>query len=98
VPIEPGPSFAETRAWVEELRTIAGVAGDRERAVGEEERVERRLDYTQNAEQDARRAVLGGASGGAGFGADRVGRARRHRAALRPVDDRDVARLERSAI
>jgi len=52
VPIEPGPSFAETRAWVEELsQTIAAVAGDLVSAQWEKkERGGRaRLDYTQNA-------------------------------------------------
>jgi bifunctional non-homologous end joining protein LigD len=52
VPIETGPSFAETRAWVEQLsRTIAAVAGDLVSA--QWERKSRggraRLDYTQNA-------------------------------------------------
>jgi bifunctional non-homologous end joining protein LigD len=52
VPIETGPSFAETRAWVEQLsRTIAGVAG--EMVSGAWEKSARggraRLDYTQNA-------------------------------------------------
>jgi bifunctional non-homologous end joining protein LigD len=52
VPIEPGPTFDETRAWVEELsRTVAGVVGDlvsgawEKRARGGRAR----LDYTQNA-------------------------------------------------
>jgi len=52
VPIETGPSFAETRKWVEQLsRTIAGVAGDLVSAQWEKkERGGRaRLDYTQNA-------------------------------------------------
>src|SRR5207237_8656269 len=45
------------------------------------------------AEQDARCAVLGARERWrAGFGADRMGRARRHRAALRPVDDSRRAR------
>lgn len=52
IPIAVGPSFRETRAWVERLsRTIAEVAGD---IVSREwEKKERggraRLDYTQNA-------------------------------------------------
>jgi bifunctional non-homologous end joining protein LigD len=52
IPIAVGPSFRETRAWVERLsRTIAEVAGDLVSA--EWEKKERggraRLDYTQNA-------------------------------------------------
>jgi bifunctional non-homologous end joining protein LigD len=52
IPITAGPSFRETRAWVEQLsRTIAEVAGDLVSA--EWEKKERggraRLDYTQNA-------------------------------------------------
>ncbi|WP_432972411.1 DNA polymerase ligase N-terminal domain-containing protein [Dactylosporangium sp. CA-233914] len=52
VPVRPGPSFAETRAWVEELsRSIGAVVPDLvsfawERA-GREGRA--RLDFTQNA-------------------------------------------------
>jgi bifunctional non-homologous end joining protein LigD len=52
IPIVPGPSFAETRAWVEQLsRAVAGVAGElvsdawEKRARGGLAR----LDYTQNA-------------------------------------------------
>jgi bifunctional non-homologous end joining protein LigD len=52
VPIEPGPAFDETRAWVEQLsRTVAGVVGDL--VSGAWEKSARggraRLDYTQNA-------------------------------------------------
>ena len=52
VPIEAGPSFDETRAWVEQLsRTVAGVVGDLVSGVWEKaSRGGRaRLDYTQNA-------------------------------------------------
>jgi bifunctional non-homologous end joining protein LigD len=52
VPIVPGPSFSETRAWVERLsRTIGAVAGDLVSWQWEKnERAGRaRLDYTQNA-------------------------------------------------
>jgi bifunctional non-homologous end joining protein LigD len=52
IPIAPGPTFRETRAWVEQLsRTIAEVAG--ELVSDQWEKKERggraRLDYTQNA-------------------------------------------------
>ena len=52
VPIAVGPTFDETRAWVEQLsRTVAGVVGDL--VSGEWEKKARggraRLDYTQNA-------------------------------------------------
>ncbi|MDQ1479363.1 MAG: bifunctional non-ous end joining protein LigD [Actinomycetota bacterium] len=52
VPIEPGPSFDETRAWVEQLsRTVAGVVGDLVSGVWEKAARggRARLDYTQNA-------------------------------------------------
>jgi bifunctional non-homologous end joining protein LigD len=52
IPIVPGPSFSETRDWVDKLsRSIAQVAGDLVSAVWEKrERGGRaRLDYTQNA-------------------------------------------------
>ena len=52
LPIEPGPTFEETRGWVERLsRSIAGVVG--ELVSGAWEKQARggraRLDYTQNA-------------------------------------------------
>jgi len=52
VPIESGPTFDETRAWVEQLsRTVAGVVGDLVSDVWEKEARggRARLDYTQNA-------------------------------------------------
>jgi bifunctional non-homologous end joining protein LigD len=52
VPIASGPSFDETRAWVEKLsRSIAQVAGDLVSDVWEKSarRGRARLDYTQNA-------------------------------------------------
>jgi bifunctional non-homologous end joining protein LigD len=52
VPIEAGPSFGETRAWVEQLsRTVAGVVGDLVSGAWEKaaRRGRARLDYTQNA-------------------------------------------------
>jgi bifunctional non-homologous end joining protein LigD len=52
VPIEPGPPFDETRAWVEQLsRTVAGVAGDIVSGAWEKQARggRARLDYTQNA-------------------------------------------------
>ena len=52
VPIEPGPSFDQTRAWVERLsRTVAGVVGDLVSGVWEKAARggRARLDYTQNA-------------------------------------------------
>jgi bifunctional non-homologous end joining protein LigD len=52
VPIASGPSFDETRAWVEQLsRSIAQVAGDLVSDVWEKRarRGRARLDYTQNA-------------------------------------------------
>jgi bifunctional non-homologous end joining protein LigD len=51
IPIEPGPTFAETRGWVEQLsRTIAGVAGDIVSGAWEKQARggRARLDYTQN--------------------------------------------------
>jgi bifunctional non-homologous end joining protein LigD len=52
VPIEPGPTFEETRAWVEQLsRTVAGVVGDLVSGAWEKQARggRARLDYTQNA-------------------------------------------------
>ncbi len=52
IPIAPGPTFTETRAWVEQLsRTIAQVAGDLVSNTWEKRgrRGRARLDYTQNA-------------------------------------------------
>jgi bifunctional non-homologous end joining protein LigD len=52
VPIEPGPTFGETRAWVEALsRTVAGVVGDIVSGAWEKQARggRARLDYTQNA-------------------------------------------------
>jgi len=52
VPIEPGPTFDETRAWVEQLsRTVAGVVGDLVSGAWEKQARggRARLDYTQNA-------------------------------------------------
>jgi bifunctional non-homologous end joining protein LigD len=52
VPIEPGPTFDETRAWVEALsRTVAGVVGDLVSGAWEKQARggRARLDYTQNA-------------------------------------------------
>jgi bifunctional non-homologous end joining protein LigD len=52
VPIEPGPTFDETRAWVERLsRTVAGVVGDVVSGAWEKQARggRARLDYTQNA-------------------------------------------------
>ena len=52
VPIDPGPSFDETRAWVEQIsRTVAGVAGNIVSGAWEKQARggRARLDYTQNA-------------------------------------------------
>jgi bifunctional non-homologous end joining protein LigD len=52
IPIAPGPSFDDTRAWVEELsRTVAKVVGDVVSASWEKKARggRARLDYTQNA-------------------------------------------------
>jgi bifunctional non-homologous end joining protein LigD len=52
VPIEPGPTFSETRAWVEALsRTVAGVVGNLVSGAWEKQARggRARLDYTQNA-------------------------------------------------
>jgi bifunctional non-homologous end joining protein LigD len=52
IPIEPGPTFDETRAWVEQLSaTVAGVAGDVVSPAWEKQARggRARLDYTQNA-------------------------------------------------
>jgi bifunctional non-homologous end joining protein LigD len=52
VPIEPGPTFDETRAWIEALsRTVAGVVGDLVSGAWEKQARggRARLDYTQNA-------------------------------------------------
>jgi bifunctional non-homologous end joining protein LigD len=52
VPIEPGPTFDDTRAWVERLsRSIASVVGDLVSGAWEKQARggRARLDYTQNA-------------------------------------------------
>ena len=52
VPIEPGPTFDETRAWVERLsRSVAAVVGDLVSGAWEKQARggRARLDYTQNA-------------------------------------------------
>jgi bifunctional non-homologous end joining protein LigD len=52
IPIEPGPSFDETRAWVKQLSdAVAGVVGDlvSEKWEKQARGGKARLDYTQNA-------------------------------------------------
>ena len=88
IPIEPGPTFAETRAWVEQLSRAVGArrARARELASGRSGAAagRARLDYTQNAINKTLVAPYSAraAAGRAGVDADRLGRARRSRAAL----------------
>ena len=63
VPIEPGPTFEDTRAWVEALSRLVGdtVPGPRELEVGEAGARRARAPrlHAERDQQDARRALLG---------------------------------------
>ena len=94
VPIAAGPSFDETRDWVERVsRTVGAVVPElvswkwqvRERSGLA------RLDYTQNAINKTLVAPYSprAGAGRAGVGADRLGRAGRPAAAARPLHDPD---------
>ena len=92
VPIGRGPTFADTRAWVEQL-SRPSAATVPELVSWEWKKAERggraRLDYTQNAINKTLVAPYSAAPAPApGVGADRVGRARRSRPRARPLDDR----------
>ena len=82
VPIVPGPSFAETRRWVEQVsRAVGATVPDLvswEWRVGQREG-RARLDYTQNAINKTLVAPYSvrAAGGCAGLHAARLGRARR---------------------
>ena len=104
VPIEPGPTFDDTRAWVEALSRLVGDTVPDLVSWKWEKRARGGLGaprlHAERDQQDARRAVLGASrTRRAGVDADHVGRARRSRPAQRPLDDprRRRARCSRSA-
>ena len=92
VPIEPGPTFEDTRTWVEALSRLVGDAVPELVSWKWEKRARgglARLDYTQNAINKTLVAPYSvrPAAGRAGVDADHVGRARRSRSPQRPLDD-----------
>ena len=105
IPIEPGPTFDETREWVEQLsRAVGGVAPDLVSRKWEKRSREgrARLDYTQNA---INKTLVAPYSVRAAPGApvsvpDHLGRARRsrppHRSLGRPPRTRPRVRDRRS--
>ena len=102
IPLEPGPTFDETREWVRQLsRAVAGVVGDLVSDKWETKARDgrARLDYTQNAINKTLVAPYSVRAGSrrAGLDAHRVGRSRRSRPSIRPLGSREHTGVGRGA-